>query len=162
MQTRRLARNALLAAVALTIFVLEAQIPLPVPVPGMKLGLSNIITVFALFAFGWKDALMILITRIVLGAVFSGQWMALLYSLAGGGLSFLCMALLVRVLNRRQVWAAGVAGGFCHNLGQMAVAVAVTQTPGLLLWLPALLLCGLMTGLFTGVCAQLLLRRGLR
>ena len=68
------------------------------------------------------------------------------------------MALLRRILTAKQVWVAGVAGGLLHNLGQMAVALAVTRTPGLLIWLPVLLLCGLVTGLFTGLCAQLLLR----
>ena len=87
--------------------------------------------------------------------------MALLYSLGGGLLSFAGMALLCRIVTAKQVWAAGAAGGLLHNLGQMAVALAVTRTPGLLVWLPVLLLCGLGTGLFTGLCAQLLLRRRL-
>ena len=96
-----------------------------------------------------------------LGNLASGQVMALLYSLGGGLLSFAGMALLCRILTAKQVWAAGAAGGLLHNLGQMAVALAVTRTPGLLVWLPVLLLCGLGTGLFTGLCAQLLLRRRL-
>lgn len=161
MRVKRLTRCALLTAIALAIFVLEAQIPIPFPVPGMKLGLSNIITLFALFSFGWKDALAIVVIRILLGNLASGQVMALLYSLGGGLLSFAGMALLRRILTAKQVWAAGAAGGLLHNLGQMAVALAVTQTPGLLVWLPVLLLCGLGTGLFTGLCAQLLLRRRL-
>ena len=158
MRVKRLTRCALLTAIALVIFVLEAQIPIPFPVPGMKLGLSNIITLFALFSFGWKDALAIVVIRILLGNLASGQ---LLYSLGGGLLSFAGMALLCRILTAKQVWAAGAAGGLLHNLGQMAVALAVTRTPGLLVWLPVLLLCGLGTGLFTGLCAQLLLRRRL-
>lgn len=89
MRVKRLTRCALLTAIALTIFVLEAQIPIPFPVPGMKLGLSNIITLFALFSFGWKDALAIVVIRILLGNLASGQVMALLYSL-GGGLLELC------------------------------------------------------------------------
>ena len=145
MRVKRLTRCALLTAIALAIFVLEAQIPIPFPVPGMKLGLSNIITLFALFSFGWKDALAIVVIRILLGNLASGQ----------------VMALLLRILTAKQVWVAGVAGGLLHNLGQMAVALAVTRTPGLLIWLPVLLLCGLVTGLFTGLCAQLLLRRRL-
>lgn len=161
MRVKRLTRCALLTAIALAIFVLEAQIPIPFPVPGMKLGLSNIITLFALFSFGWKDALAIVVIRILLGNLASGQVMALLYSLGGGLLSFAGMALLCRIVTAKQVWAAGAAGGLLHNLGQMAVALAVTRTPGLLVWLPVLLLCGLGTGLFTGLCAQLLLRRRL-
>ena len=87
MRVKRLTRCALLTAIALAIFVLEAQIPIPFPVPGMKLGLSNIITLFALFSFGWKDALAIVVIRILLGNLASGQVMALLYSLGGGLLS---------------------------------------------------------------------------
>lgn len=128
MRVKRLTRCALLTAIALTIFVLEAQIPIPFPVPGMKLGLSNIITLFALFSFGWKDALAIVVIRILLGNLASGQVMALLYSLGGGLLSFAGMALLCRILTAKQVWAAGAAGGLLHNLGQMAVALAVTRT----------------------------------
>ena len=161
MRVKRLTRCALLTAIALAIFVLEAQIPIPFPVPGMKLGLSNIITLFALFSFGWKDALAIVVIRILLGNLASGQVMALLYSLGGGLLSFAGMALLCRIVTAKQVWAAGAAGGLLHNLGQMAVALAATRTTGLLVWLPVLLLGGLGTGLFTGLCAQLLLRRRL-
>ena len=120
MRVKRLTRCALLTAIALAIFVLEAQIPIPFPVPGMKLGLSNIITLFALFSFGWKDALAIVVIRILLGNLASGQVMALLYSLGGGLLSFAGMALLCRILTAKQVWAAGAAGGLLHNLGQMA------------------------------------------
>lgn len=160
MRVKRLTRCALLTAIALTIFVLEAQIPIPFPVPGMKLGLSNIITLFALFSFGWKDALAIVVIRILLGNLASGQVMALLYSLGGGLLSFAGMALLRRILTAKQVWVAGVAGGLLHNLGQMAVALAVTRTRAADL-AAGPLLCGLVTGLFTGLCAQLLLRRRL-
>ena len=77
MRVKRLTRCALLTAIALAIFVLEAQIPIPFPVPGMKLGLSNIITLFALFSFGWKDALAIVVIRILLGNLASGQVTAL-------------------------------------------------------------------------------------
>ena len=159
MKSRRLALSAVLAAIALTIFVLEAQIPLPLPVPGLKLGLSNVVTVFALAVLGWREAMVILLVRIVLGNIFTAQIMALLYSLAGGLLSFAVMALLLPVLKRSQLWVAGVFGGIAHNLGQMAVAVAVTGTPALLMYLPVLLLCGIVTGAFAGLCAQLLRKR---
>lgn len=159
MRVRRLALCALLTALALGIFVLEAQIPLPVPVPGLKLGLSNVVTLFALFALGRKEAAAILLIRVLLGNLITGQVSALLYSLAGSLLSFFSMALLVSLLKQSQVWVAGVIGGLAHNLGQMAAAMAVTQTPSLLLYLPVLLLCGILTGAFTGLCAQLLLRR---
>lgn len=159
MRARRLALCALLTAIALTIFVLEAQIPLPLPIPGLKLGLSNIVTVFALAVLGWKETLAIVLLRIVLGNLITGQGMAMLYSLAGGLFSFLCMALVFRILKENQLWVCGVIGGIAHNIGQMAVAVAVTGTPSLLIYLAVLLLCGIVTGAFTGLCAQLLKRR---
>lgn len=155
-QIRRLALCALLTAIALTIFVVEAQFPLPVPVPGMKLGLSNIVTLFALCVLGWKEALAILLVRIFLGNLITGQTMSLFYSLAGGLLSFVCMALILRVLKQNQLWVAGVIGGITHNIGQTAVAVFVTRTPALLAYLPVLMLCGIVTGVLTGLCAQLL------
>lgn len=153
---RKLALLALLTAVALTIFVVEAQFPLPVPVPGMKLGLSNIVTLFALSVFGWKEALAVVLVRIFLGNLITGQMMSLLYSLAGGLLSFVCMALVLRILKQNQLWVAGVIGGIAHNFGQMAVAVLVTRTPALLAYFPVLILCGIVTGALTGLCAQLL------
>ena len=75
MELKKLTRNALLTAIALTIFMIEAQIPPLVPIAGVKLGLANIVTVFALFAYGWRDALMILLVRVFLGSIFSGQVM---------------------------------------------------------------------------------------
>ena len=83
---RRLARLALLTAVALTIFLVEAQLPV-LPIPGAKLGLANIVTVYAVFVLGPGDALSILLVRVFLGAVFSGQMSTFFYSLSGG---FLC------------------------------------------------------------------------
>lgn len=159
MRSRRLVFTALLCAIALTIFVLEAQIPLPLPVPGLKLGLANVVTVFALAALGRREALAVVVIRVFLGNAFSGQGMALLYALAGGLFSWLVMALILPVLRKKQLWVAGVLGGISHNLAQMAVALAVTRTPALLWYLPVLLLCGCLTGALTGLSAQLLLRR---
>lgn len=79
---RRVTRLALLTAIALTIFMVEAQIPVAVPIPGVKLGLANIVTVYTVFALGAGDALLVLVSRVFLGAVFSGQMMTLLYSLS--------------------------------------------------------------------------------
>ena len=88
MKLKQMTTNALLTAIALTIFMIEAQIPSLVPIPGVKLGLANIITVFALFAFTPKDAFLILFVRVFLGSVFSGQISTLLYSLGGGFVCF--------------------------------------------------------------------------
>ena len=156
--SRKLTRIALLSAVALTIFVLEAQIPLPIALPGFKLGLSNIVTLLALSLLGWKEALCVLGIRIVLGNLVTGQLAALFYSLGGGLLSFVCMAIAAKLLPKTQLWVAGVLGGLAHNIGQMAVAVLLTSTPALLYYLPMLLLCALGSGCFTGLTASLVLK----
>lgn len=159
MNTRRLTRDAMLTGVALIIFTLEAQLPPLTPIPGIKLGLSNIITVYAVFALTGWDAAAILAARVLLGAMFAGSVSTLMYSAAGGLLCLLGMLGLRRVLTRRQVWVASVLGAALHNLGQIAVAVAITRTPGLIAYLPVLLFAGMLAGLFTGLCAQLLLQR---
>ena len=160
MKTGKLTRMALLTAIALTIFMVEAQIPALVPVPGVKLGLSNIITVFAVFAMGPSEAAAILFVRIFLGAVFAGNFSTIFYSAAGGTLAIVVTILLRKVLTRKQLWVAGVLGAIAHSIGQMAMAIVITQTVGLVSYLPVMILCSIVTGLFTGFCAQFLLDRG--
>jgi len=150
---------ALLTAAALILFTVEAQIPAPVPIPGIKLGLANIITVYAMFALGPVDTLCILLVRVFLGSVFSGAMVTLLYSLAGGLLCYLIMLLLRRLLTQRQIWVCGVIGAVFHNLGQTFVAIALFRSLSVAVYLPVLMLSGMITGLFTGLCAQLLIRR---
>ena len=151
---------ALLTAIALTIFMVEAQIPALVPVPGVKLGLANIVTVFAVFTMGSKEGALILAARIFLGAVFAGNFSTIFYSAAGGTLAILTTIGLKRVLTHSQLWVAGVLGAVAHAVGQMAMAIALTATPGLAVYLPVLIACAVVTGLFTGFCAQFLVKRG--
>lgn len=160
MKTKKLTVMALLTAIALTIFMVEAQIPALVPIPGIKLGLSNIITVFAVFAMGPGEAAAILFVRIFLGAVFGGNFSTILYSGAGGACAILVTILLRRILTKRQLWVAGALGAIGHSVGQMAMAVALTATPGLFIYLPVMILCSVITGTFTGLCAQILVNRG--
>lgn len=159
MQTKRMTRNALLAGLALIIFIIELQLPALSPIPGLKLGLSNIITVYAIFTLTPKDALEILTARILLGTFFSGNLSALMYSAAGGGLCYLTMLLLKRLLSREQIWIASVVGAIAHNLGQILVAMAITKTPALLSYLPVMTAGSMIAGLFTGLCAQQMARR---
>lgn len=159
MNIKTLTRMALLTAIALTIFMAEAQLPAPVPIPGVKLGLANIVTVYAMFALSPAQALAILICRVFLGSIFSGHPDTLLYSLGGGLLCWAVMLLLHRVLTDKQIWAAGVLGAVAHNLGQILVAVALTRTPGLIVYLPVLMVSGILTGAFTGTSAQALVSR---
>ena len=160
MKTRKLTVMALLTAIALTIFMIEAQIPPVVPLPGVKLGLSNIVTVFAVFALGPGEAAAILFCRIFLGAVFAGNFSSILYSAAGGTLAILVTILLRKVLTKKQLWVAGSLGAVAHSVGQVSMAVIVTGTPGIAVYLPILAGISIVTGLFTGLCAQFLVNRG--
>ena len=157
--TRQLTTMAMLTAIALAIHVAEAQIPAPVPIPGVKLGLANIVTVYAVFTIGAGPALMILVARILLGSLFAGQAVSLLYSLAGGLLCFVVMLLLKKILTRKQIWVASVIGAIFHNIGQILVAIVVTGTPAIVSYLPVLLLSGIAAGLFTGFAAQTFIHR---
>jgi len=152
---RRITQMALLTAIALTIFMAEAQIP----IPGIKLGLANIVTVYAVFALGPGDALLILVARVFLGAVFSGQMMTLFYSLGGGLLCWLVLLLLSRLLTWKQIWLCSPISAVFHNLGQLLVAAALLGSWTVLAYLPYLVVAGAASGLFTGLCAQLLAGR---
>ena len=151
---------ALLTAIALTIFMVEAQIPAVVPLPGVKLGLANIVTVYAVFVLGSKEAAAILLCRIFLGAVFAGNFSTILYSGAGGLLAITVTILLRKVLKKKQLWVAGSIGAVAHSVGQVAMAMLLTSTPGLIIYLPPLAGISIVTGLFTGLCAQFLVNRG--
>ena len=102
---------------------------------------------------------MILVARILLGSLFAGQAMSLLYSLTGGLLCFAVMLLLKKILTRKQIWVASVIGAIFHNIGQILVAIVVTGTPTIVSYLPVLLLSGIAAGLFTGFAAQTFINR---
>ena len=160
MKTKKLTLLGLLTAIALTIFMVEAQIPALVPIPGVKLGLSNIVTVFTVFTLGPAEGVLVLAARVFLGAVFAGNFSTIFYSAAGGALAILATIGLRRVLKEKQLWAAGVFGAIAHSVGQMAVAVLITGTPSIALYLPIMVVISIVTGLFTGLCAQFLVNRG--
>ncbi|MBQ9762674.1 MAG: Gx transporter family protein [Oscillospiraceae bacterium] len=159
MKTRKLTTLSLLTAIALTIFVIEAQIPALVPIPGIKLGLANIVTVFTVFRFRGRDGAAVLAVRIFLGAIYAG-FSTIFYSAAGGALAIFATIVLKKILTDKQLWVAGAIGAIAHSIGQMAMAVLLTQTPGLAVYLPVMIVCSIISGVFTGLCAQFLLNRG--
>lgn len=160
MRVRKTTALALLSAVALIIFVVEAQIPALVPIPGVKLGLANIVTVFTVFVFRGRDGAAVLAVRIFLGAIFAGNFSTIFYSAAGGALAILTTIGLKRILTSDQIWVAGVLGAVAHSIGQMVVAMLLSGTPGLIVYLPVMVVCSILTGLFTGLSAQILVKRG--
>ncbi len=154
MSTKKLTLLSLFTTLSLAIYAAESAIPPLVPLPGIKLGLANIITLILLGHFSRRDALLVLTARIALSSLLFGQALSLLYSLAGGFFSLAVMALVMKLLNKKYVFLAGAMGGLAHNAAQLLTALAVTSTPGVLAYLPFLVLSGVITGLFTGLCAQ--------
>ena len=115
---------------------------------------------FTVFAFRGRDGAAVLFVRIFLGAVFAGNFSTIFYSAAGGALAILATIGLRRILTNKQLWVAGALGAVAHSIGQMAMAVTLTGTPGLVIYLPVMLVCSIITGIFTGLCAQFVLNRG--
>ncbi len=157
-KTKKLVFLALLTAISLGIWVIEAQIPAPVPVPGVKLGLASVVTLTAMTLLGRKEALAVLVMRVFLATLFAGSFSAILFSLTGGLLSWAVMALLVELFEEKLLWVVSVFGAIGHNAGQLLAAMAVTKTPALIAYAPALLCAAILTGAFTGVAALYLTR----
>ena len=160
MKIRRITTMALLCAIALTIHTVEAQIPPIIPLPGVKIGLANIVTVFAVFALGPGEAALILTGRIFLGAVFAGNFSSILYSAAGGVCAIGVTILLRWFVTKKQLWAAGSLGAVAHSIGQVAAASLLMSSAGVWIYLPVLMAVSVVTGFCTGLCAQFLVNRG--
>lgn len=153
MQLRKLTTLALYTTLSLGIYAAESALPPLVPIPGIRLGLANIVSLLLLRHYSAGETATVLVARILLSSLLFGQLMSLLYSLSGGFLSLLVMIFVNRILRKRHPVLVGAAGGLFHNLGQLLVAWALTSTPGVLAYLPFLVLSGIVTGVFTGLCA---------
>lgn len=157
--TRQLALCAVLTALALGLSTLENLFPvtLLIPLPGVKLGLANIVTVFVLYQLGALPALAILTARCLLGGLFAGNASAMLFSLLGGLTAMLVMILLRR-LRCLSIYGVSIGGAAGHNLGQMAAALITLGNTAVLGYLPFLLGISLLTGTLTGFVSSLLFR----
>lgn len=161
MNTKKLTRLALLTALALIIFIIELQFPDIIPLPGVKLGLANIITVYAVYKYSAKEVAMIVVSRVFLGSVFGGNISALPYSMSGALLCLAGMLLIKKAVPLNFIWLSSILGAILHNTGQMAAAVLMTGTLTVLSYYPFLIVSGCIAGAFTGLCAQLLIKREL-
>ncbi len=157
MKTKKLTALAMLTALSLIIFIIEAQLPPLVPIPGIKLGLANIVTLITIYMYGRKEAFCVLALRIGLGTVFTGHMLSLIYSISGGLLSYIVMALLFKLFDTKRLWVISILCAIAHNIGQITAAVAITHVPELIWYLPALMISAIITGAFTGVIAMLIL-----
>ena len=156
MSIKKLTTLALFTTLSLGIYAVESAIPPLVPIPGIKLGLANIITLILLQYGTLKDAALVLTARILLSTLLFGQLLSLAYSLAGGVFSLLVMFLISRLLHKKMAFLTGAAGGLAHNMGQLLVAFFLTATPGIMAYLPFLVLSGIITGFFTGLVTTFL------
>ena len=156
---RKLTLAALLTAAGLVVFVIEAQLPPLTAIPGIKPGLSNVFTMLTLFWVGSGWALGTMFVRVSLGCLRTGQTMAFFYSLSGGLLALFIMWALKKPLGEGKLWVISAFGAMGHNLGQMAAALFITRTAALLYYLPVLMVSAIVTGIFTGLCVQLVSKR---
>ena len=157
MKTNKLTRSALFASLMLALGYVESLLPAFSAIPGIKLGLANIVTVFALYQLGAGAALAILLTRCLLGGLFAGNVSAMLFSLLGGVTAMLVMIALRRC-RRLSVYGVSVGGAAAHNIGQMAAACITLGSTMVLGYLPFLLAVSLVTGTLTGFVTALLMR----
>ncbi len=157
-RVKNLAFSAMFAALALIFSYVEALIPIPVPVPGVKLGVANLVIIIALYRMGFRRALSINCVRIALaGLLFSGVF-GMIYSFAGGILSLIVMQLLKRTGLFSMV-GVSMAGGVAHNLGQLIAACIVVSTPSLMSYFSVLLFTGLIGGILIGILAYTVEKR---
>lgn len=157
-KTKKLCSMAVLTAIALTIFMIENQLPSPVPIPGIKLGLANIITLTAMAILGRKEAGAILAARIIMGAIFAGSPSTFIYSAAGGILAYIVMCVTIGLFKENQLWIVSALAAIAHNAGQIGACALIVKTPGIFAYAPILAASGVITGVFTGFAAIYLIR----
>lgn len=154
----RVAYFGVFTALALIFSYVESLIPIQFGIPGVKLGLANLIIVIALYKMRLSEVFLLSIVRILLSGFLFGNYFSILYSLAGGLLSLAVMALLKKA-GDFSVMGISMAGGVSHNVGQLVVAMLVVETFSVGYYLPVLLVAGLVTGFLIGVAAGEMLKR---
>lgn len=156
--TRKIIILGLLVSQALVLSIIESWIPVPIPVPGVKLGLANIITMIVIVFFGHKEALTVVVVRCILSSIFSGGgWMFFLFSVSGGILSTIVMAVLYKVgRNIFSITGISIAGAIAHNIGQILIAAFFMRDLAVAVVLPVLLVSGCIMGFFVGLASSFL------
>ena len=156
--TKKIAYYGLLIAVAFVLSYIESLLPMFVAVPGVKLGLTNLVVLIALEVFGYKEAFVINMIRILLVGLTFGNGFSLIYSFAGGILSFVVMV-LIKKSGKFSLSGISVAGGVSHNIAQILVAAVLLQSSALFYYLPLLLISGTAAGLVIGLISAEILKR---
>ena len=158
---------AMLSALALVLSWIEAMLPFQPGLPGVKLGLPNLVIVYVLYRRGARSALLVNVVRVLLASLLFSGLFGMLYSLAGAASSLLMMTLLLSVNHRREaagkqdffsLYGISMAGGVFHNLGQLVVAMLFVSNLNLIYYFPVMILSGIAAGILNGIAARLLLR----
>jgi heptaprenyl diphosphate synthase len=154
-RTKKMVLLGILVSQALALHLLERLIPVPTPVPGIKLGLANAISLITIVLFGPKEALAVVAMRTFLGSVFGGGISSFIYSFIGGCISTIAMAIMYKRFRALfSLPGISVVGAVFHNIGQILVASFIIQNAKLFYYLPVLLISAVITGLFTGFAVQ--------
>ena len=158
MKTKKIAYLGLLVALAFIFSYIETLIPINIGVPGAKLGLANLVIIVALYTIGERNAFLLSMVRIVLVGFTFANLASMLYSLAGGILSFLAMCIAKRS-GKLSTTGVSVVGGVFHNVGQILMAIWVVKTASLVYYLPVLIIAGLASGVAIGILGAMVIKR---
>lgn len=158
MKTKKVAFLGMCIALSMVLSYFESLIPPLMAVPGVKMGLPNIVMVFMLYKVGAKDTAIVSILRVVLVGILFGTPLSMIYSLAGAALSLIGMIILKKT-NLFAPVTVSVVGGILHNVGQIATACFVMDTAEIAYYLPVLLITGTIAGILIGLCAAMILKR---
>lgn len=153
--TKRIVFMSLMIAIALTLNYFERFIPISIAIPGVKLGLANVVSLIALCFLGFSEVMLVVILRTVLSATFYGSISALMFSLVGGIFSMVGMWILFKLKNSNlSIVGISVFGAVCHNIGQVSVAVVILQSAMIYTYLPVLLFSSVITGVLVGIVGK--------
>lgn len=160
-KTRRIAICGVFTALAMIFSYIESLIPIPVGIPGFKLGVANIAIIAVIYVVGNSEAVIVNFLRILLTGILFGNLYSFIFSLVGGMLSIMLMIMLRRT-KKFSMTGVSVAGGVSHNIGQIIAAVIVMETPAIAYYLPVLIVTGVVTGVVIGIVGQAVTKRIVR
>ena len=158
MNTKKITMYGLFTALAMIMSLIEVLMPIPLPIPGIKVGFPNIIILFILYRFGAKTAIAVSLVRVFLVSLLFGNFLGLAYSLAGAVLSLVVMILL-KATDMFSTLGVSVVGGIAHNAGQITVACVLMSTSEISYYMPVLIITGTAAGIVVGIASHLLIKK---
>lgn len=159
-KTKQMVLLSMMTAIAIILHYIESLFPLPVAIPGIKLGLSNVVSLVALYLFGPGSAILIMILRVLMTSFLYSGLSGAVFSLSGGFLAVSAMILIWKLRNKGfSIVGASIAGGIFHNAGQLVAASFVLGTSAVFSYLPFLIVSGIVTGIATGILSNMIIPR---